>query len=262
MTATVDLQETWQRRRGPRHLLRSYAHMLRYEVTSARLYLPMTLTIQTLIGAGMGIMYGFYLGNVPREAISFLVSGVPALALFPIGFVVVPGIVAGQRLDDTYDYTWSLPVPRTAAAGATFTVFTAVALPGTALALLISTLVYRAELHPNWGIVPAILLSAGMATSVGFALGHGVKDARLVNLLTNLLVFVLLMFSPIVVPIDLFPDWLASVHRVLPFWHMANLVRAGLTNGFVSDLARSYLIAGLWTIGSIALAARVIGRRR
>jgi ABC-2 type transport system permease protein len=256
------IDPTWARRGGARHLWAGYRHMLRYEVISTRTFLMFALVVQTVMGAGMGVMYGFYLGDLPSQAVTFLVAGVPALALFPLGFVLVPGNIANLRVSDTYDYLWSLPVPRVASAAATFTTYTAVALPGTVLALVISTLVYDVELRPNWGIVPAVLLSAAMATSVGYAVGHGMKDARMVNLVTNFLVFLILMFSPIVVPIDLFPGWFAAVHRVLPFWHVANLVRAGLTEGFVADVGASYVAVMAWTAGSMLVAARVIARRR
>jgi ABC-2 type transport system permease protein len=206
-------------------------------------------------------MYGFYLGELPSEAASFLVSGVPALALFPVGFVIVPNVISSHRIADTYDYVWSLPVPRLASAGATFSVFTAISLPGTVLALFISTLVYDVQLDPSWRIVPAVLLVASMATAVGYALGQGIANPRLVNLITNLLVFAVLMFSPIVIPIELFPDWFGSVHRVLPFWHMANLIRDGLTAGFVADVASSYYVSIVWMVLAVAVAARVIARR-
>ncbi|UCG41460.1 MAG: ABC transporter permease, partial [Acidimicrobiia bacterium] len=80
-------------------------------------------------------------------------------------------------------------------------------------------------------------------------------------LLTNLLIFTILLFSPLVVPIEFFPEWLQSAHRVLPFWHMANLVRDGLAPALVEDVATSYLIALAWTVGSMVIAGRVIARR-
>ncbi|MBK5267479.1 MAG: ABC transporter permease, partial [Acidimicrobiia bacterium] len=175
---------------------------------------------------------------------------------------LVPGVISGQRIEDVYDYVWSLPVPRSASAGATFTVFTAISLPGTVVALFVSSLVYDVQLDPSWRIIPAVLLSASMATVVGYAVGQGMRNPRMVNLLTNLLIFVILMFSPIVIPIDLFPDWLAAVHRVLPFWHMTNLIRDGLTTGFVSDVGVSYAVSAVWTVGAVVLSARVVGRRR
>jgi ABC-2 type transport system permease protein len=70
-----------------------------------------------------------------------------------------------------------------------------------------------------------------------------------------------LLFSPIVVRISQFPDWWASVHRVLPFYHMANVIRAGLSYGLVDNLATSWLVLGIWTASSWMLAAWVVGRR-
>jgi ABC-2 type transport system permease protein len=68
-----------QPRRGVGHLWRSYRAMLRFEITNLRLFLMITLVIQTLVGAGMGIMYGFFLGDLSASSASFLVSGIPAL---------------------------------------------------------------------------------------------------------------------------------------------------------------------------------------
>jgi len=249
------------RRSGIGHLWDSYRSMLRFELLSLRDFLPPALVIQLLMGCGMAVMYGFYFGDLPAAAKTFLVSGIPALALFPIGFVMVPVVITDQRWEETYDYIWSLPVPRSAAAGATFTIFTALALPGTAVALVVSAAAYGVELHPSLQLIPALLLSSAMATAVGYAMGHGIKRPETTNLFTNLIIFLVLMFSPIVVPIEIFPGWLAGLHHLLPFWHMANMIRAGLTDGLVDGVGWSYLVAGLWTVASIAIAARVIARR-
>ncbi|MBP1632131.1 MAG: type transporter, partial [Acidobacteria bacterium] len=118
------------------------------------------------------------------------------------------------------------------------------------------------DLHVTAWVVPAVLLSSLMAASVGFAVGHSVADPALVNVVTNLVIFVVLMFSPIAFPIENFPGWLAAAHRVLPFWHLANVVRAALTEGLVPHVGVSYAVLGAWTLGSWLLAAWAVGRRR
>jgi len=215
------------------------------------------------MSTGMVFMYGFYFGDMPSEVQTFLVTGIPALAMVPIGFVLVPGMIMQRKIRDTYDYISSLPVPRMVSAAATFTIASAIGIPGTVLALWIANLRYEVAISVSAAAVVAVLLVSLMATSVGFAFGHAIPDPRVANLLTNLIVFLVLLFSPIVVPIDLFPDWWAAVHRVLPFWHMAVVVRAGLTEGLVStSVSASYLVLGAWTIGSWLLATWVVGRRK
>lgn len=249
-------------RRGIGYWLSSYQHLLRFDITNLRLYLVLALVVQILMGAGMAFMYGFYLGDLSPLAQTWLVTGIPALALFPIGFVVVPNVITQHKIQDTYDFVRSLPVPRMIPALSTFTVFTFLSLPGTALALLIADLRYDADLAPSWSLGPAVLLASLMATSVGYAVGHAIPDPRVTNLFLNILVFTVLLFTPIVVPIELFPDWLATLHRLLPFFHMAQVLRAGLSEGLVTNVATSYAVLAAWTALSWGLAAWILGWRR
>ncbi len=221
----------------------------------------LVLLIQILMGGGMAFMYGFYFGNVSEVTKTFIVTGIPALALIPVGFVLVPGSIMSHKLKNTYDFAWSLPVPRLASAAATFVLYTSLAIPGTLVSLWIAHLRYSIALDISWSIVPAILVTSLMATSVGYAFAHAIPNPRMTNLITNMIIFLVLLFSPIVVRITQFPDWWASVHRVLPFYHMANVIRAGLSYGLVDNLATSWLVLGIWTASSWLLAAWVVGRR-
>jgi ABC-2 type transport system permease protein len=250
-------------RSGSDFWLDGYKSMLRFEMRNLRSYLTIGLAIQIFLGAGMALMYGFYFGDVDAMQRTFLVTGIPTLALVPIGFVMVPNAIMEHKLRDTYDYVWSLPVPRTGSALATSTIFTLLAIPGTAIALVIASLSYDVEIRVSWTVVPAVLFIAAIATSVGFALGHVVPEPRVISLITNALLFLVLLFSPIVVSIEQFPDWWATTHRILPFWHMSVVIRAGLTEGLVtSSVAASYLALGAWGVLSCLVAARAVGRRR
>lgn len=249
-------------RSGLGYWLAGYRNMLRFEIGNLRIYLMLAAVIQLLMGAGMAYMYGFYLGDLPPIAQAFLVSGIPALAIIPIGFVMVPNSIMTHKLGGTYDFVLSLPTPRAAAAAATFTVFTALSLPGSALALWVASARYGVELTVSWTVVPAVILASLMSASVGYGLGHAIPDPRFTNLITNLVVFLVLLFSPIVVPITQFPTWWADVHQVLPFYHMAVVIRGGLTVGLEDAVGRSYVVLGVWTLASWIVAGWAVARRR
>ncbi len=246
---------------GLRRWLRSYRMMMRFDLRGLGPWLMIGIVVQILMGAGMAVMYGFYLGEVPPVIKTFLATGVPALALIPIGLVMVPNMVGQQRIAQTYDFVWSLPVPRLAAAASTFTVFTLMALPGVAAALGVGVWTYGINLDVSWRVVPAVVLTSLMSTSVGFGMAHAIKSPVVVNFITNMVVFFVLLFSPIVVPIGQFPDWLASLHRVLPFYHMAVVIRDGLSSGLVTEVGISYLVLAAWTAGGWIATAWVVGRR-
>src|SRR5690606_7654107 len=109
-----------------------------------------------------------------------------------------------------------------------------------------------------WTVVPYALLASLMATSVGYGMAMAIPEPRMTNLITNVVIFVVLLFSPIVIPIDHFPAWAAAVHEALPFYHMANLIRSALTDGLATDVGASLAILLAWTVVGWVAVARVV----
>ena len=249
-------------RSGPGYWLGSLRRMLRFDLARARQWAPMMAVIQLMMGAGMAIMYGFFYPEVDEATALYIATGTPVLALIPLGLVMLPASVSQQRLEGTFDFTWSLPAPRTAQASSTFLLYLLLSLPGVMLSLVIVTVVYGVQLSMSLVIVPAVLLCALMAISVGFGMALAIPNPMVVNLISNSLIFVVLLFSPIVFPPSHLPDWLFTLHQFLPFYNMAMVIRAGLTVGLVSDLTRSFLVLGAWTVAGWAMTGWVIGRRR
>jgi hypothetical protein len=58
------------------------------------------------------------------------------------------------------------------------------------------------------------------------------------------------------------PAWLFATHRVLPFYNMTVVIRAGLTTGLAGNVTRSFLVLAAWTLAGFAATAWVVGHRR
>jgi ABC-2 type transport system permease protein len=125
-------------RRGVRYWGASYAAMLRFDLAAQRNWLPMFALMQILFGAGMAIIYGFYIGHLSAGAALFIVSGSPALAVLTAGLIGVVMMVSQRQQAGTWDFIWSLPGPRSAAVASTFTVFTLLAVPGIVVTLALA----------------------------------------------------------------------------------------------------------------------------
>jgi ABC-2 type transport system permease protein len=249
-------------RSGPLQWFRSVGLMLRFDAGRAREWAGLMAIVQVMMGAGMAITYGFFYPVITPLVALYIVTGTPTLALIPLGLVMVPIGVSQQKVEGTFDFIWSLPAPRTAQAASTFLLWTALSIPGMVVAVAIAAWRYGVTLTVTPAIVPAVLLSALMAISVGFGMALAIQNPIIVNLITNMLVFVVLLFSPIVYPLSHLPTWLADVAQVLPFYAMAQVVRAALTTGIVTDLAHWYGVLIAWTAIGWGLTAWVVGRRR
>jgi len=81
--------------------------------------------------------------------------------------------------------------------------------------------------------------------AVGDGMALLVTNPLVVNLITNALAFVVLLFTPIVYPASKLPAVMMRIHEVLPFYPMAQLIRAGLTGGIVTDVSGPFLTVGV-----------------
>jgi ABC-2 type transport system permease protein len=247
-------------RSGIIYWLRGYLLLMTWELKSLRLVLPLAVVVQTMLGAGVVIGFGFVIGEVsPHQAI-YLATGATVVSMITIGLALVPQLIAARKSAGVYDYLWSLPVPRTTSVAASLTVNSIIALPGMAMALLIAGWRFGFQLQVSPTVIPAVLLTLVSATSIGFALAHAIDPPMVTSLVTNVLIFVILLFSPISFPADRLPVWLSTLHQGLPFEHAANLVRAGLTGG-AGDQTGSFAVLAAWAIASWLVTALVIGRR-
>lgn len=249
-------------RSGPGYWARSYVLMLRWELLNQRLQLPLMALVQVMLGAGMALGFGLIIGDLSETQALFLATGATVIPMMSLGLVMLPQVVAQQKIDGTYEYVFGLPVPRMAMYFAGLTVWSLVALPSAVIALLVAAWRYDLDLSISPLAVVAAVLVVSVATAIGYAFSHALRQPRVTHLITQLLIFVIVMFSPISFPAERLPGWLEAVHEWLPPQHAALVMRGTLTEGLVEEgLARSFAILGAWAVGSWLLTAWVITRR-
>lgn len=236
--------------------------MLRWEITNMRLLLPITLMVQLLSGAGLVIGFGLLIGDMPDQTALYLSTGAVVITLILVGVVMGPQLVAQQKMEGSYDFIWSLPVPRSASTTAWVVLNMFIAIPGMVGALLVAIWRYDVSFTVSWLVVPAILLTLVCGTLLGYSMAHSIPKPEITQLISQFLIFAIFGFSPISYPAENLPGWLAELHEYLPFASMANVVRDALTEGLVVDVGRSYVVLAVWTLLAAALSGLVLGRRK
>lgn len=264
MTAAAQLTNVVlpAKRQGPAYWLWSYGAMLHWDLINTRLILPLLVLAQALSGAGLVLGFGLLMPSLPHDVAAYLVTGAAVVSLIMVGAAVGPQLVAQQKMEGTYDYMWSLPVPRSAAAAAWVTLNTVVAIPGMFAALLAGALRYHIQFDVSPMVIPAVLITLVSGTLIGYSLSHAIPKPEVTFLVSQVLIFVIFGFSPIAYPAGNLPAWLASVHQYLPFVHMADVVRNSLVDGLVTDVGHSYLVLCIWSVAMTAVTAVVLRRRK
>jgi ABC-2 type transport system permease protein len=262
VTALDSLVGLPSKREGVSHWWHGFGSMIRWELTNMRLLLPLTVVVQVLFGAGFILGIGLFFEAIPLRAATFLSTGAVTITLIMVGIVMGPQLVAQQKLEGTYDYLWSLPVPRSAATAAWVLLNMVIAVPGMVVALLVGQWRYQLDFDLSVAIVPAVILTLLTAALLGYALAHAVPRPEVTQLITQVLIFFILGFSPINYPPENLPNWLAETHNYLPFLPMATVVRGGLTDGLTGNISRSYIVLAVWAALAAVIAAMALAKRK
>ncbi len=249
-------------RRGPRRWMDAWLVLFRWQVMSLRLVLVNMMMVQGIVGIGAVVALRLWLDPVPAGAGVFATTGAATITLLMVGVVIGPQFVAEQRLRGTYDYQWSLPVPRSAAIASVLALNLVVAAPALAASVAAGVVVYDLDLVLSPAVLPAVALTVATAGLVGSALAHAVERPMVVTLATQVMGFVIFGFSPILFPAANLPAWLATTHEWLPFSSMAVAVRGGLTEGLVDEVPRAYAVLAAWCAAGLVITAAAIGRRK
>jgi ABC-2 type transport system permease protein len=236
--------------------------MLQWQGLRFKLVLPFVVIGQFFTGIGTVIGLGYLMPEIDPGSAMFLVTGAPTLTLITLGLVLVPQIVAQAKSEGTFDYMWSLPVPRMAYLAADLTLWLLATVPGMVLSLIVGSLRYGFDLQISPLVVPAFMLVVLAATTVGYAIAHLSPKPELVSVLTNLIIFCLFLFSPINFPVERLPSWLAALHRFLPVRYAADVIRGTLTEGYVNGLQLGFLMLGAWCVVGFGVTYAVVTRRR
>lgn len=240
----------------------SFAALLRWELLQVGTMLPLIVVVQAMLGAGIVIGFGFVIPDIDESTAMFLSTGTPAMLLLTIGLVLVPQAVSRMRLDGTFEFMRSLPVPRSLMLAVELTVWSAIALPGVAIGVLVGQLRYDLTLSIHWPmLIGAGVLVTIMATAIGYAIAVSLQP-MLAQLFSQVLVFFVMLFSPITFPASQLPQWFQTLHEFLPIQAGADLLRAGLASQIYEAGWREAIVLLIWCVAGVAVTLRALTQRK
>ncbi len=240
--------------------LRSYGLLVRWQALRLKGFLPLAIVVQAIFAFGIVVGYPLLFPEMDPMTTLFLATGAPAITLITMGLVALPQVVSRAKLEGSLEYMRSLPVPRMAYLAADLTVWLAIVLPGVVFSVLVGVWAFGLDLDVSPAIVPAVLLVALTAAAVGYAMAS-LLPPLIAMLLTQVLVIGVLVFSPINFPASRLPDWLASVHAVLPVGAMGEVIRGSLASATFPLTAAPFLLLGAWCLLALALSYVTLQRR-
>lgn len=247
-------------RTGARNLIRRLGLLLQWNFNGIKEYLPMIIVIQALMAVLTVFGYSMFLGDVPLLAAQYLVAGSVTVQIMTVGLVMTPQNVSTGKQNGSLGWFRTLPVPRMAFFLADVLVYGIVSVPAALLSLFLGQWHLGVTLSITPWLIPAALLIAIVAATIGYSLAL-LLPPQVAQLATQVIIFIILMFSPINFPASNMPTWLATAHQWLPFAPIAELMRSNLMSDVFTMPVRSAIVLAIWTILALIGSARVLTRR-
>ncbi len=244
----------------PAPVARQLGLLVRWQFHRMSAFLPLLVIVQILLAVTTVLGYGLLVGTPPPEQALYLATGASTVTLVMVGLVMTPQLVAQARTEGSLDWMRTLPVPRAVFLGADLALWTLIALPGMVLGVVAGALRFDVDLSLTaWLPLVAIVVSLTSAC-VGYAIAC-LMPPQVAQLLSQVIVFVVLLFSPVSFPASRLPGWLETVHHWLPIEPMADAMRATLVSDVFTMPTRSVVVLAAWTVASVAGASWALRRR-
>lgn len=213
------------------------------------------------ISIGIIAGFNFLIGEATKEAVLYISTGAPAFILIITGLTMLPQQVAISKSDGYIDYQRTWPIRRPVLLIAETIMWLLISVPGVILSILFAHFVYSPGFSLSLTVVPGVLFTALTCIGIGYGIAFFCRQ-EVALIITQIIVFGVLMFSPINFPIENLPDWLQSVNRVLPIYSMGEVMRASLAQSTFTVSLGHYINLGIWCIIGFGGSMFVLSKKR
>lgn len=237
-----------------------FFHLLRWQLLRMKPVLLLYLIIQTLLAVGIVIGFSYLIPNIDDTTALYLSTGAPTIILLSIGLVFLPQGIGETRADGTFTYMLSLPLPRLYYVLVEATIWLLISFPGIFMALFVASLRFDLQIVYSYKSIFTFILIGLTAIGIGYTIALWLRP-MIAELISQVLIFGILLFSPINFPPERLPNWLAKLHEFLPIQYMAESIRATLAPNDFEINWFSFLIIGGWCVLSFVMCYFAITKR-
>jgi ABC-2 type transport system permease protein len=206
-----------------------------------------------------GVIYGDQMwADYGMRAIDYMIPGVVVLALMVTGIMATASGFAEEREKGIYRRLSLTPLKRSTLLAGQILHRYLVIVAQTLLLLLVGIVAFKIKIAGNYFLFWLVLTFGAICfLSIGFALTGLIRSARSATPIAMSAFFILMFLGSIFIPINVMPDFLQVISNALPSTHLGDALRLVIINGAgISEMWRSLLIVGVWTIGCLALAIK------
>ena len=207
------------------------------------------------------VLYGFIYGNTmwgEIKAIDYMFPGIIVMALMVNGIMVSATSFVAERGQGIYRRLFLTPLKRQTIIGAQIIHRYVVTLIQTILLLAVGVFGFKVNIVGNYFFFWLILTFGSLCfLSIGFALATLIRSTRSATPICMIVFFMLLFLGGIFFPLNVMPDFLSVIAKVLPSTNLNDALRLVVIEGAsLGSVWLELLIVGGWFVVSLGLSIK------
>ncbi|MFC8585548.1 ATP-binding cassette domain-containing protein [Streptomyces sp. NPDC057217] len=234
-----------------------FAYLWLEQMLEVRTTWPWTLMFGFLMPLAM--VFGLSrIGTAPAgpENMLFITSGAAVFALATEGIATLAQRIGHLKSQGQMLYYASLPIGKASFVAALVCARLVLVAPGLLTPVLAAKYLFGADVVLSPVLLLVLPLAALALAALGLTIGSLIDDVELTVVVTNLLVFVLLLASPVLMPPESLPAPLRLIGVLLPPTYAADGLRLSLAGDLGTDLLVDLLVLTAMAAAGLAAAAR------
>ena len=197
------------------------------------------------------------LTNKKLRAADYYLSGYIAAFIMTNGIIGVTSTVSEYRRNGTLKRLAATPLSKTSWIMANVVQQTLLAILLTILMVFLGWLIFNIQTIPNFFAWLLIFIGAITFCSMGMVLGGIIKDVEAATGVGNAIAFPMMFLSGAFWPIEIMPDYLQFVAKLLPLYYFHQGLRSIMTLDNLEGAFTSFLVLGVLAVVFIPLAIKV-----
>lgn len=234
--------------------------LLKWSLIRHKFYIPVFVIVQAILS--LAIIYGFSFITNAKDYISrsFLCTGAITINILAVTCVLAPQIISEAKQNGIFNYQKTLPISRVGILLSDLLIWGLIPIPGVFFCMIIGAINFNMKIYLDFLGMFSLLFVIWSLLLLGFAIAY-LLPPNVMTLITQVIMIVGLLFSPIIYSEDRLPIWLSNVYNVLPFVPVSNIIRASLFR--LNDYnMTNYIVVMGWGIISFVSAMFIIARRK
>jgi ABC-2 type transport system permease protein len=182
---------------------------------------------------------------------------------FIAAFIMTNGIIAGTstiseyRRDGQVKRLAATPLPKLSWIVANILQQTVLAFALTGVMLALGWVLFGVRAIPDVYALLLIFVGAVAFCSVGMVLGGVIKDVEAASGAGNAIAFPMMFLSGAFVPLEIMPDYMRSIAKLLPLHYFHDGLRKILIYGKPGESVTAFLVLGVFAVVFIGVALKV-----